>query len=254
MKNKLILIGILILLVIPLILAVEPYYEYKQKEEVQLKVFCRDENNSLCATGTACNITILYPNSSVLADGNMTYHPTYFSYNLTRDQTSLTGEYYTAVVCEGSSSGSIDFFFKITPLGETMDISDAIVYLGAFLLLTTLFIISLIGFIKTNKPAKKLFCWYGIYIFGVALTYIVWITTINIVGTTSYLGKFFYWIWIILLVMFFPMMIFSVIWYIWLMINMKQIQDMMYRGVPEDQAYFRQVKKGRAKWRRLGGR
>ena len=109
----------MIVLLIPIVLAVSPSYTYKQNTIVDLKFFCFNENNTYCLSNTKCNITILYPDSTLLvSDGNMTYNNNYFNYTLTSTQTSILGEYAITVLCYNSNNASFSTYtFEILQSG-----------------------------------------------------------------------------------------------------------------------------------------
>lgn len=110
--NKKILI-VIILLIIPLVSAIDPSYYYKKGDLINLKVPCFYQN-TYCTNSTGCQITIILPNSSILINNQlMTYNPNYFSYQLTSDQTQIVGNYQTVVNCEGEENGHTLFSFFI---------------------------------------------------------------------------------------------------------------------------------------------
>lgn len=247
--KKIILLLVAVLL-ISLVGATDASYIFKQYDDVNLKVSCYDENNSLCDSSALCNVTILYPNNSVLIDGGeMTYTANYFNYTLQRNETAYTGEYSCIVNCDGSYKGFSTFNFLITPTGELMDTSDSIIYVGVIVLLLIFFGLCIFAFIISDNPTPKYASAGMAYLLLVAISYISYVTSKNILSTTVFISRFFYWVFLILMIGFFPLGIFSFVYYVWLLINIKEIQDMIKHGVPEDRIYEEEVRRGFSKKR-----
>jgi len=109
---------------------------YQQDKEVDLKVPCFN-NGTYCSGSATCNVTILYPNSSVLVDNQlMTNGGSYHNYTLTSGQTNTAGEYSGTVVCEDNgNNGKSTFSYSITASGNTTTGNEGNTYLGFILLI-----------------------------------------------------------------------------------------------------------------------
>ena len=107
---------------------------YEQSKELDLKVPCIN-NNTFCSASATCNITILYPNSSNLIYGvAMTNAGTYHNYVLDGNQTAVSGEYSTTVVCaDGAENGYSTFIFNINPTGNEITQAQGFSSLGLIL-------------------------------------------------------------------------------------------------------------------------
>ena len=145
MKNKLfpiIMAGVLLCLLLPFVSS----QIYQKNSEVDLKVPCLN-NNTYCSSTAMCNITIFYPNASVLiANGNMTNQFSFHNYSLKTWQTSEIGEYITNVIClDGIEKGSTSFTFKINYLGKELTEGQSTLYLGLLALLVLLFVLNFVG-------------------------------------------------------------------------------------------------------------
>lgn len=142
----LILVGFLVVLTLPLISA----EVYKQNSIVELKVPC-SYNGTFCDTTALCNITINYPNSSLLVDdGNMTNTGNGMPFYLLPD-TSITGVYlYNSECCQADACDSYSSSFEITPSGI---IQTSILENPVIIIFITLGIILLILGIYLSAPA-----------------------------------------------------------------------------------------------------
>lgn len=139
MKSNKILIGIFVFFLIALALNVNAQQlSYKQNQEVDLKVFCYDSNNDLCTSSYNCNLTVQYPNSTILLNNiALQFNTQYYNYTLSSTQTSTIGAYGGFVVCKNyvaNTSLATDFNFYITKSGSYLENSEAVGYLGYILI------------------------------------------------------------------------------------------------------------------------
>jgi hypothetical protein len=182
--------------------------------------------------------------NNTVASNQMATH-LYFNVTFNNTQSIKNGEHSgISYCCDGTNCGFATFSFNITPNGEEPTEGKAIFYIGALILLVIFLVLSVYGFTKFETPTMKLLFGYCIYLVMVGISYISWVMSTNFLTATQFIGRFFWIIFLFLMIMFFPMMIVSVIWYVWLLVSIKQIKDMIERGVPEDEAYARSVRRG----------
>ena len=125
-KILLILLGIFL---INIVSAAEPSYIFKQNDEVDLKVSCYETDFSFCESSTTCNITILYPDNSLLIDNNeMTNNVNYFNITIPENQINVLGEYSAAASCVGTYNGFSTFNFEVTPTGTKPTTAKSLFY------------------------------------------------------------------------------------------------------------------------------
>lgn len=143
---------ILALLIIPLALATDLIYKYntdliyKYNTDIDLKIPCYN-NGTLCSSSAECNITIFYPNSSVLISNaemsnNVVYH------NLSIGNLTTEGTYLNSMLCNDNGVlGKTTFNFKVTGNGkeEPSGIVIIIFSVAFILLLFYLIVIILYG-------------------------------------------------------------------------------------------------------------
>jgi len=99
---------------------------FKQYQQVDLKVPCIN-NGTYCSSSTVCNLTITYPNSSMILDNvRMTNSRSYHNYTIGGNLLSIIGNYPTTMVCFDSvamENGYSTFSIQITAsgIGEEQD-------------------------------------------------------------------------------------------------------------------------------------
>jgi hypothetical protein len=130
--NKLIFVIIFILCLIPLGIAPLNIGSaddliYEKNTTIDLKVPCFN-NNTFCSPSAICNITIIYPNASVLINNQlMTNGGAFHNYTLT--STNTIGEYQSYMVCnDGGELGYSTFTFMITPNGQGYNIGTMMLF------------------------------------------------------------------------------------------------------------------------------
>jgi hypothetical protein len=135
---------------------------YKQGQEVDLKIPCY-VNGSYCSAGATCDITIQYPNGTLLVSNQaMDYNPSYFNYTLYPAQTTAIGNYPCSMVCvDGGESGYKDFTFEITTTGAGNELMINII---AFILIIIAILIFMIGLNRQDWIITML----SSFMFGIA--------------------------------------------------------------------------------------
>jgi len=102
---------LVILLFVPLISAqLEPSITtliVKQGISTDLKIPCFNSTNNYCDSTVKCNLTLNYPNSSILINNvGMTNQIKYNNYTLSQDNTKSAGLYTGTIMCTSPSQGS----------------------------------------------------------------------------------------------------------------------------------------------------
>lgn len=150
------------------------------------------------------NVTILYPNSSVLIDNQQTTNKIYYA-NYTINPT-IKGK-YTYYFSDGTNSSYGTF--EVTTTGNELDNSQALLYLLVEVVLIFLFLLAVYGgikipfenirvnedeVIKVNwKKYFKIFCWAGAYMIYLGIIFIAW-NLIYAYAQWSSLGIFLHYI------------------------------------------------------------
>jgi len=173
-KNLMLFLPLLIL-VLPFVSASdETSYLYEQNTTTDLKVSCFDANNSICDSGTACNITIIYPNSTqMVANQEMTYNPSYYNYSIDHTQLQPIGDYSVVMYCDGDYDGFSSFNFRVTLNGKEPPTDFTKVgFMIGFLVYLCAFIFTLFNFVghagKLDLVLYDLVYFYCMYFIGLA--------------------------------------------------------------------------------------
>ena len=156
MQKQVIVTFVTILLVIPLVFAGNEFI-YPNGEEVDLKISCF-MNGTYCSGSALCNLTIQYPNGSLLINNQeMTNSLSFHNYTLLENQTDVNGDYHVSMVCDDSGTyGFSTFDFTITPDGSEQTTGKAILF-GLLILVSLVFCIGAFAYgINSNKPAPMI--------------------------------------------------------------------------------------------------
>ena len=185
MRNKKIIVLALILLVMPMVLAADYSYLFQQDKETNLKIFCVDDNNVLCDATVGCNLTILYPNNSILIDNEiMTHNANYFNYSLTTEQMNTIGEYSVSVACANSYAGFSTFTYLITPSGEPFTPEKSYLLFG---ILLSIFLFICLLFYISSKMAESRDLPLTIFFSVLGYIFIIWFFHICGVAVREYI-------------------------------------------------------------------
>jgi len=241
---------VLVLLLLPSVLAVDEDLIYKANEPVDIKVPCYNQTGSPCDGGTKCNITIQDPEGHFVVSNNlMTSTNSVYNYSLHTNETSKPGDYNVWVNCIGDDTGFTSFTYKVTPSGKEPNVGTAVLYIGLILVIVTLLVMCIYMFSQVNKEAPHLrLLWGGFaYLFFWSLTFIMYMTASDFLIDTFIIG-FFWILYLFFTYSMFPAFFCIIVWYFYQLYKLKQIQQMIKSGVPEDQAYERLVKGTRRKY------
>jgi len=140
MKYKgLIILGILIL-VTPLIIS---QLIYQQNTRVNLNLPCAF-NGSFCTEIAVCNVSIEYPNGSLIIDNYLMTNTGNGKPNITLPDSSVIGSYHGFYACcQSGYCDDDDFEFEITPTGKSrVNTGEGLIHI-----LLTLFIFLLFVFV-----------------------------------------------------------------------------------------------------------
>ena len=157
-------------------IAAETSFFVPKGNSYNLTFICENEENvlSLCSASASCNITINYPNSSILINNEETTNLNNgkFQITLNSSQTNTNGEHQGWVGCsDGTLNSSTNFIYEINPTGirpseqKTTSISRAIYFT---LILGILFFIGFL-FVKNKSPIKWTFFIFAIFFFLITL-------------------------------------------------------------------------------------
>ena len=176
MKKLILFIFIGILLVLPLVIADEQDHDYtfKLNQQVDLKRPCWN-NGTYCTAAATCNLTVLYPNSTILiSNEDMTNSVSYFNKTLTP---TVTGLYFCIMTCEDAAEhGSETFYFDVTLSGVDPGASNPMVSLGIIALIFGIACFFLFISSQLNDAGPKIFFLLASFVFmigSLAVSYVI---------------------------------------------------------------------------------
>lgn len=146
---KKLLIFLLALTFIPLI-AAQDQLIFPAQKEYQLFLDC-SYNETYCPSSYDCNLTISYPNTSILVNNKLMGENYYPKYNYSMPALMTLGTYSGRQVCCGAAGCSdYDFNFKVTANGTETNLITGLVYLFFLTLVGILLYAS--GYLTVKNP------------------------------------------------------------------------------------------------------
>lgn len=226
---------------------ITPDFIYEQNAAVDLKVFCF--NNGFCTAAATCNITTTYPNSTIVVDNVlMTNQISYHNYTFAQNVLNARGDYQVTGVCiDGAANQQINFIFRVTPTGEDLTTSRAIIYLIMLVGVTAMFLLLFYfmlsfefgNFIDEDSGEFKINWkkYFKLFLVPVNWVLLMWIFGIARSISANYLylpgiGLMFEWAYQIMLYTSFPILIVCLYGILVWFINDKRIYNAIERGTP----------------------
>lgn len=245
--NKKLLLWVFVLFLIPIgTNAQDPAYIFEQEDDIDLRISCFDTNDLPCDDGTTCLLTIFYPDSSVLIENQtMNREATYYNYSLNSSQTSINGEYSSIVYCAGTTNDYTSFVYKITPSGEDPTEAQSILYIGLFVMILVLLVVSIATLLNIKNVYGKFTLLCVIYILFFALSFVGWNIADQFLTSATTLTAVLWVIFMVFRAMLIPFVLGLFLWIFFELRKIEVIKNMLERGIPEDEAYARTLKKGR---------
>jgi len=215
-----------------------PYYTFKKNSPIDITIICLDNNNAFCNSNIFCNISINYPNSSILVNNQqLTHMGSYYKYNFT--ELPQNGIYPTTVTCYGYGNAYTTFSFKITPNGEDPTTSQSLFYIVNLTLLILLLGGSIFGLIKSEALWSKYAYLVLSYILMIAISFVSWNMANNFITSSSFLVWFLRFMFLFLMWSLLPFILCSFIYSLYYYKNIKAIQNLINKGIPESEAIKR---------------
>ena len=162
MKYKIILLGILILLVVPLCFAATDTTEvddiFKQYTSISYAKACF-YNGTYCSASAICNYTFYYPNNSIFINNQQATNQISY-YNYTVYFPALGIYQIDMICCDTAGCGAETFYAQVTPTGDNT-------LLGLYILLIVLSYGLVIFGISKQDVTLTLLGSFGLYFFGI---------------------------------------------------------------------------------------
>jgi len=221
-----------------------PSFIFQKDQPASINIPCFDENNSFCNNSTTCQITIFDPDTEILISyQNMTFNTNYYNYSLNSSQTSELGDYTVNILCEGSRDGFSTFTFRVTPNGEIPSTATAFFYIILLMIIVTGITAGIIGVKRANSIWLRYAYICFVYLLLIAISFIAWKMATDFITSNTFIGGFFHIIFRILMVFLMPFVLLSFIYTLYEMRKIKEIERMIKKGIPYDEAVERSRRK-----------
>lgn len=245
--------NILLIMIIActLLVTASPSFFIKNSEAYNITFSCKNEQNTLalCSNSASCNITIAYPNSTLMvSNGEATnLNNGKFRYSLVSSQTQLNGEYAVWAGCsDGGLNNSLSFSYRVTQTGEELTEGKGLVYMVLLIGTLIIFIFSVYGSIVLpfkNKRGElgniiKIERLKYFKITLMVVTYLIFIWLINLLLTLSVnfllltqFTTFFTVIFNFLNAMVYPIFVMVFVFMLFMLWNDLKLDKMLDRGL-----------------------
>jgi hypothetical protein len=193
-----------------------------------------------CAGSTYSNITkVLYPNSSFSLRGEYGMTKSGNDYNYSFNDTQTLGRYLVYGHCDQAGTDTYwAYDFTVTYMGDSLDTSKSIMYIGLLALMVSFFIL-VVYFIEkipssTNRNEEgEIVSLSGLKYLGSALVFIDWMILIGIFYISSslafaYLGEVLFAkvLFMIYSICFRITPLIVILWFVWIFVSIFQDQKM----------------------------
>lgn len=205
------------------------------------------ENLSFAITSnnaTSCVIRTLELDGLTDLNYDMQQNGQTFSATILSGNLSKTGNGCFKIECyDGVNTITGDQCYTFTPNGEDASVGKAIFYIGLIFILIIFFIVCFISFIKFDNLLNRVgmigFC----YLLLIAITFIGWNMAQDFLTSSPFLIEMMRIIFFVLIVGAFPLLIGAFAWYLLMLFKIKEIQNLMDKGMSFDEAERRQGRK-----------
>lgn len=165
--------------------------EYRNGDSLDFKLSC-DDAGSPCSPTTECNLSVFYPNSSVMIkDSAMTVQGSYVNHSIL--DTSVNGKYmYVAVCCDGSDCDTSSSYYLIRPSGN-LETTPLVMVIALGIIAFLLVYISS-GLDKSHWLLQFILPYFALFISIILIP-----ASLLSDSTVLNLLKYNHWIWVLML-------------------------------------------------------
>lgn len=216
-----------------------PKYDYvKQGESFYLHshVF----NKTSYVEDANCYIHLYDPYGSHLLKSQMENPPGEFDYEIYIDENNFSevGIHGYILQCNTTiESGFVSGAFEITATGEPIDTAKAIFYIGLLFVLIILMGLSLWAHFQDKTLMWKIWWFCIVWVFAIAINFISWNMSADFLPYTTFISGFFRIIFLVLTVLFFPMVVVLILYSAYLLFWETEFRKLIEgRGLDEETA------------------
>lgn len=192
-----------------------------------------------------CNITLLDPDEIVLFSfAPMINNDTTQKHEYTAIGINKTGEYCYDITCTGGGLNKTSSYCdEVTPNGLVPSTASGIFYIGIFAVLILFLVLSIWATTEFDNIIARFSLFQFIYLLVIAITFISYMMASDFITSAPFIISMFKILFWVVTIAFFPYVLVMMIWLGYSMITIKEINEMMERGIPMDEAYARRKNK-----------
>lgn len=150
---------------------------------------------------------------------------------------SSTGTYAYVIQC--NSTNEIGFYrgqFQVTPNGEIADTGTAVFYIGILAVLLFFMALSVYAFMEYDNLLNRVGMFGIIYLLLIAITFIGWNMASDFITSSPFLISMLKIMFYVFVIGFFPLMLGAFAWYFLMLWKIKEIENLMKKGLPYEEA------------------
>jgi hypothetical protein len=219
----------------------------KQNENFTYNFFVFNLTNGMLKTnnGVACIHYIADIQGKLIFYSNVPYISTgYWSINIDGHNFTRTGYYYYGTKCNSSIyGGATTGTWKVTPNGDEITTGKSILDIGFIFFLLGFFVFFIFLFVKYENIALRVGMFGACYITLIIIFFTVWNISSNYITTATFLTAMFRWVFLILMILALPLLIFAFVYYLFSFRKVKELNRLMSKGFSWEDAN-RRVKNG----------
>jgi len=132
---------------------------FKLNDAADFKLPCVN-NNTYCSVSAVCNVTVLYPNSTIFINNKpMQNQTSFFNYSFITNQLSTVGNYAYTQVCNDGANIYASSSFTVTPNGKASatDFMQVFIYLMFILASIGIFCTLILTIVKLAVAEETIF-------------------------------------------------------------------------------------------------
>jgi hypothetical protein len=259
-KNILILALILVVIIINIIPAQPPttnIYTFdegysivensdktlKQNRDYQFNFFVFNQSTGkiLDNTSIVCTLFIASDEGNVIYSSEVEYFPDgHWGEDVAGGNFSRLGSYAYGIKCVSDNfGGSIASTIEVTPTGLTIRDGTSSIYISLLFVFIFFLAMSIFSFVRFDNLLNRVGMVGFSYLLLIAISFIAWNMANDFLISNIFIAVFFKWMFIFLIIGAFPMLIGAFAWYVIMIFKIKEIENLMEKGIPEQEAYGR---------------
>lgn len=217
-----------------------PQNYLEQNQNYTVIFFVRNITNGVLIDNSSTNCTFYLSNSLgniLIANEDVTYSNGYWHYLILSGNFSDVGTYSYGIGCEGIGlAGAYAETWDVTPNGIELTIGRAVIDIGLLLI----FVIFLIGTVVLFMESENLLARVGMFGLGylllIAITFVSWNMANDFLLSAPFIASMFRILFFVLVIGLFPLVIGAFAYYFIMLFKIKEIENLMKKGVPYSEA------------------